>query len=171
MHYKKGLLSPAQYSGGIGESSRCWKFFVPRPQVGVLANKNEEASKQYTAFTVGNLGFFECDHMSFGLCNVPVTFQRLMQNCLSKLNLIYYLIYLDDIIIFLWMVEEHLHRLHVIFDWFREYNLKLKPSKCSLFKKEINYLVHQVSEEGMQPSNLNLRAITECAPPQTYMEI
>ena len=30
----------------------------------------EEVSKQYTAFTVGNLGFYECDCMPFGLCNV-----------------------------------------------------------------------------------------------------
>ena len=80
--------------------------------------------------------------MSFGLCNVPTMFQRLIQNCLSELNLIYCLIYLDDIIIFLQMVEEHLHRLCVVLDQFREYNLKLKPSKCSLFKEENNYLVH-----------------------------
>ena len=131
----------------------------------------EEASKQYTAFTVGILGFFECDRMPFGLCNVPATFQRLMQNCLSELNLIYCLIYLDDIIVFSQTVEEHLHRLPVALDWFREYNLKLKPSKCSFFKEEINYLVHKVSREGVQPGDLNLRAIAECALPQTYMEI
>ena len=70
----------------------------------------EEASKQYTAFTVGNLGFFECDHMPFGLCNVPATFHRLMQNCLGKLNLIYCLIYLDDIVVFLHMAEEYVHQ-------------------------------------------------------------
>ena len=133
--------------------------------------KMEEALKQYTAFTVGNLGFFECDHMPFGLCNVLAMFQRLMQNCLGELNLIYCLISLDYIIIFLQMAEEHLHRLHVVFDWFREYNLKLKPSKCSLFKEAINYLVHQVSKEGVQPSNSNLRAITVCALPQTYIKI
>ena len=40
----------------------------------------DETSKLYTAFTVGNLGFFECEHMPFGQCNVPATFQRLMQN-------------------------------------------------------------------------------------------
>ena len=79
----------------------------------------EEASKQYTAFTLGNVGFSECDHMPFGLCNALAMFQRLMQNCVSKLNLIYCLICLDDIIVFSWMVEEHLHRLHVVFDWFR----------------------------------------------------
>ena len=37
---KKGLLAPAKNSGGIGESGRCWTFFVSRPQIGVLANKN-----------------------------------------------------------------------------------------------------------------------------------
>ena len=74
-----------------------------------------------------------------------------MQNFLSDLNLIYYLIYLDDIIVFSRTAEEHLHRLHVVFDQFREYHLKIKPSKCSLFKEEINYLVHQVSKEGVQP--------------------
>ena len=133
--------------------------------------KVEEASKQYTALTVGNLVFFEYDCMSFGLCNALAMFQRLTQNCLGELNLIYCLIYLDDIIIFSWMAEEHLHQLHVVFDQFREYNLKLTLSKCSLFKEEINYLVHLVPKEGVQPSNLNLRAITKCAPPQTYMEI
>ena len=109
-------------------------------KLGFWQIKMEEASKQYTSFTVGNLGFFKCDCMPFGLCNAPAKFQRLMQICLSKLNLIYYLIYLDDIIIFLWMAEEHLHRICVVYDQFREYNLKLKPSKCSLFKEEINYL-------------------------------
>ena len=133
--------------------------------------KMEEASKQYTAFTVGILGFFECNCMPFGLYITLATFQSLIQNCLSKLNLIYCLIYLDKIIIFSWMEEEHLHRLHVVFNWFREHNLKLKPSKCSLFKEEINYLAHQVSKEGVWPSNLNLRAIIECALPQPYIEI
>ena len=63
--------------------------------------KMEEASKQYTAFTVCNWGFFECNQMPFGLCNVPATFQRLIQNCLFELNLIYCLIYLDNVIVFL----------------------------------------------------------------------
>ena len=127
--------------------------------------------KQYTAFMVVNLGFFKCDHMLFGLCNAMATFQQLMQNCLSELSLIYCLIYLDNIMVFSQTAEEHLHKLCIIFNQFKEYNLKLKPSKCSLFKEEINYLGHQVSKEGVRPCNLNLKEIAECALPQTYTEV
>ena len=61
--------------------------------------KMEETSKQYTAFTLGNLGFFKCDRMPVGLCNAPATSQQLMQNCMGELNLVYCLIYLDDLIV------------------------------------------------------------------------
>ena len=46
--------------------------------------------------------------MPFGPCNAPATFQRLMQNCLRELNLTYWLIYLDNVIVFSKMDEEHL---------------------------------------------------------------
>ena len=131
----------------------------------------EEVSKQYTAFTVGNLGLFKCDGMPFRFCNVLATFQWLMNNCPGELNLIYCLIYLDDLIMFLQTTEEHLHQLCVVFVCLREYNLKLKPPKCSLFKEEINYLAHWVSKQGVQPSDANLKAIAECVPPQPYTEI
>ena len=72
---------------------------------------------------------------------------------------------------FLQTAEEHLHQLHVVFNHLREYNLKLKPLKCSLFQEEINYLAHQVSKRGVWPSNINVKAIAEYAPPQTYSEI
>ena len=84
-----------------------------------------------------------------------------MQNCLGELNLICCLIYLDNLIMFLWTTEEYLHRLHIVFDQLTEYNLKLKLSKCSLFKKEINYLAHWVSKQGVQPNDVKLKAIAE----------
>ena len=68
-------------------------------------------SQPYTAFTMGNLGFYEFTRMPFGLCNMPATFQRLMQNTLGKLNLTYCIIYLDDVIVFGHTEEEHLECL------------------------------------------------------------
>ena len=99
--------------------------------------KMDELSKQYTTFTISNLGFFKCDHMPFGLCDAPATFQRLMQDCLRELNLTYCLIYLDNIIVSLQMAEEHLHCLCVVFGRFRKHNLKLKLSKCDFFRNKI----------------------------------
>ena len=55
----------------------------------------DDESKQYTAFTLGSMGLYECESMPFGLCNTPPTFQRLMLNCLGELNLTYCLNYLD----------------------------------------------------------------------------
>ena len=112
----------------------------------------DEQSKQYTTFTLGSMGLYECESMPFGLCNAPPTFQRLMQNCLGELNLTYCLIYLDDVIVFSQTEEEHPERMRVIFDRLREHGLKLKPSKYKVFKMEINYLAHHVSKKGVLPS-------------------
>ena len=92
-------------------------------------------SQQYTAFMVSNLGFYEFTRIPFGLCSVPMTFQHLMQNTLGELNLTYCIIYLDDVIIFGHTEEEHFEHLWVVFECFREFNLKLKPSKCSFSRQ------------------------------------
>ena len=131
----------------------------------------DKASKQYTAFTVWSLGFFECKHMPFRLCNTPVTFQRLMQNCLGELNLTYCLIYLDDVITFSNDEDDHLHHMRVIFDRFRVEHLKLKPSKCSLFHDEIVFLAHCVMKDGVQPSKEHVKAITNFLEPDSYTSI
>ena len=131
----------------------------------------DEESKQYTAFTLGSMGLYECESMPFGLCNAPPTFQRLMQNCPGELNLTYCLIYLDDVIVFSDMPEEHLRRMCVVFDCLHEHGLKLKPSKCEVFKSEINYLAHHVSQKGVLPSKKNLESIAQCPPPDTYTKV
>ena len=159
--YKKGLLPPAKNSGGIGQSGRCWTFFVPRPQIGVLTNKIGGGIKTIYCLHSRQFGVFQMWLHALWAVQCTSHISEAGANCLDELNLICCLIYLGDIIIFSWTAEEHLHRLHVVFDPFREYNLKLKPSKCSLFKEEINYLAHWVSKEGVQPSDSNLKAIAE----------
>ena len=128
-------------------------------------------SQQYTAFTVGNLGFYKFTHMPFGLCNAPTTFQDLMQNTLGELNLTYCIIYLDDMIVFGHMEKEHLECLHVMFKWFHKFNLKLKPSKCSFFQSEITYLMHHVSHEGIHSSKENIHAVEEFPMPETFTQV
>ena len=146
-------------------------FSIFNFKLGFWQVEMDEASKQYTAFTVGSLGFFECKYMLFGLCNAPATFQRLMQNCLSELNLTYCLIYLDNVIMFSTDEDDHLHRMRVIFDRFRVEHLKLKPSKCSLFHDEIVFFAHCVTKDGEQPSEEHVKAITNFPEPDSYTSV
>ena len=140
-------------------------------KLGFWQIKMAPGSQQYTAFTVGNLGFYEFTRMPFGLCNTPAMFQHLMQNTLGELNLTYCVIYLDDVIVFGRTEEEHLEHLCVVFERFQEFNLKLKPSKCSFFHSEIMYLAHHVSWRGILPSRENVRAVQEFPMPKTYMQV
>ena len=116
----------------------------------------EEETKPLSAFTLGPLGFWECECMPFSFTNAPTTFQRLIESCLGELHLNWCIIYLDDIIVFSRTAEEHLHRLKAVFNKFEAACLKLKPSKCDLFKQQINYLQHVLSKEG---SLLTLRKL------------
>ena len=148
-----------------------WFFSTMDLKSGFWQVKMAKDSQQYTAFMVGSMGVYEFLRMPYGLCNAPVTFQRLMQNCLGELNLTYALIYLDDMIVFSRTEEESLHRLWVVFGRFLEHRLKLKPSKCHFLQDEITFLGHEISADGMRPGTANLKAIAEMAPPKTYTEI
>ena len=75
--------------------------------------------------------------MPYRLCNAPAMFQRLMQNYLGELNLTYALVYLDDMIVYSNMEEDHLCRLQAMFERFHEHGLKLKPWKCSFLHRQI----------------------------------
>ena len=130
-----------------------------------------EEDKCKTAFTVGPLGFWECERMPFGLTNAPATFQRLMENCMGDLHLNYCLLYLDDIIIFSKTYEEHLLRLEAVFEKLKNAGLKLSPSKCQLFRKEIKYLGHIISEEGIAVDPDKISCVKDWPVPKTVTEV
>jgi len=94
--------------------------------------------------------------MPFGLTCAPSVFQRLMDVVLCGLSYHECLVYLDDIIVFGKTFDEQLTRLGDVFDRLRTTNLKLKPSKCFLCQRSVEFLGHVVSEEGlaMQPSKV-----------------
>ena len=109
--------------------------------------------------------------MPYRLCNAPATFQRLMQNCLGELNLTYALVYLDNVIVHSNIEEDHLRQLQAMFKRFHEHGLKLKPLKCSFFHRQITFLGHKNSADGMKPGTLNLKGIAEMAPLANYTEV
>ena len=131
----------------------------------------DEESKALTAFTVGPLGFYECEQMPFGLTNAPATFQCLMESCLGEMHLNWCIIYLDDVIIFSKTPKEHLQRLRAVFEKLSEAGLKLKPSKCEFFKESLNYLGYRVSKNGIKTDPKKIEAIVNWPTPRTVTEV
>ena len=131
----------------------------------------EETDKAKTAFTVGNLGFYECNRMAFGLTNAPATFQRLMERCMGAMNLKECLIFLDDILVFSSNFEEHLERLEAVFSRLQQHGLKLKPSKCEFFKNRVQYLGHVVSESGVQTDPEKISALASWPEPDNIKSL
>ena len=108
-------------------------------------------SSRKAAFTT-HRGLFEPKRMPFGLRSAPATMQRLMTMLFGSMTWKMVLVYLDDIVIFSSSVEQHLSRLDLVFAKLREANLKLKPSKCALLRKSVEYLGHVVSGKGISTS-------------------
>ena len=133
--------------------------------------KMSKESRQYTAFTIGSMGMYKFLRMPYGLCNAPAMFQHLMQNCLRELNLQFTLIYLDDVIVYSRMQEDHLTHLQAVLDRFAHHGLKLKLSKCHFFKENITYLGHEISAKGMLPGQEGIEKITNMGPPTTVTGI
>lgn len=130
----------------------------------------EAADSPKTAFTTQS-GHYEFKRMPFGLKTAPATFQRAMDNVLRGLQGIHCLVYLDDIIVFSNSLQDHISKLRKIFDRLRKTNLKVTLDKCEFLRKEVLYLGHTITKEGLMPNNDKIKAVLEFPLPQTSTEI
>jgi hypothetical protein len=130
-----------------------------------------EDAKDKTSFYGAGGGLWRFKVMPFGLCNAPATFERLMERVLGQLQWQICLCYLDDILIFSRSVVQHLEDLKVVFQKLRQAKLKLKPKKCHFFQKQVGFLGHIVSEDGVSTDPSKIQKITDCPPPQDVHEV
>ena len=130
-----------------------------------------EQDKAKTTFRTSSGQLFEFNQVPFGLCNAPATFSRLMDRVLAGLHWETCLFHLDDIIVFSSTWEEHLARLREVFERLRHAKLKLGAAKCTFATKEVSYLGHRVTEEGLLPDPSLLAAIRDIPPPTTATEV
>uniref|UniRef100_A0A8P4KLL6 Gypsy retrotransposon integrase-like protein 1 n=1 Tax=Dicentrarchus labrax TaxID=13489 RepID=A0A8P4KLL6_DICLA len=129
-----------------------------------------EADRPKTAFCTP-FGLFEWNRMPFGLCNAPSTFQRLMQRIFGDQQCQSLLLYLDDIVVFSSTVEQHVERLQVVLERLRHEGLKAKLSKCSFFRKEVNYLGHVISADGVSTDPGKIDVVANWPIPTTASEL
>ena len=125
--------------------------------------------KQKTAF-ICHRGLFEFNVMPFGLSCAPGIFCELMSVVLEGLES-FASAYMDDVLIFSETIEDHLKHISVVFNRLCKAGLHLKRSKCDFFKKELNYLGHVISEQGIKPNPEKVAAIRDLHAPQTVRDV
>lgn len=129
-----------------------------------------EADRPKTAFCTP-FGLFEWNRMPFGLCNAPSTFQRLMQRIFGDQQCQSLLLYLDDIVIFSSTVAQHLERLEVVLRRLQEEGLKAKVTKCAFFQREVRYLGHVISDQGVATDPSKVEVVANWQPPTTISQL
>lgn len=109
--------------------------------------------------------------MAFGLKGAPATFQKLMNTALSGLTGIKCFVYLDDIVVYGNNLQDHNNKLRDVFERLKKFHLKLQPSKCLFLRKEIGYLGHMITREGVKPDPSNITALKKYPAPTNQKEL
>ena len=105
--------------------------------------------------------------MSFGLTNAPATFMRLMNSVFMEYLDKFVVVYIDDILVYSKTEEEHAEHLRLVLSKLREHKLYAKFSKCEFWLKELIYLGHVVSAEGVSVIPDKVQAILDWEAPKS----
>jgi len=129
-----------------------------------------EEDRAKTAFSTKE-GHWEYKRLPFGLKTAPATFQRMMNMVLSGLTGSRCFIFLDDIVVNAKSLADHDTKIRQVFDRLRGSNLKLKPEKCEFLRKEVSYLGHVISENGVLLDKTKTKVVEKFPTPQTVKQL
>lgn len=130
----------------------------------------DEKDRKKTAFSTDG-GHYEFVRMPFGLKNSPSTFQRVMNNVLGGLIGTTCLLYIDDIIIFSSSLQEHMEKLSAVLKRLQKFNFKIQLDKSEFLKKQVSFLGHIVTAEGIKPNPELISAIKKWPIPKDEKEL
>jgi hypothetical protein len=95
----------------------------------------------------------------------------LMNNVLNKFIDRFVLVFNDDILIYSKNIEDHEEHLKLVLQVIREHQLYAKFSKCEFFQKQVLYLGHVISEDGVAVDPKKIRSIMEWPTPKDVSDI
>ncbi|CAK1598637.1 unnamed protein product [Parnassius mnemosyne] len=90
---------------------------------------------------------------------------------LSGLQGLQCFVYLDDIVIYSYDLQTHINNPSNVFDRLRYFNPKLQPDKCEFLRKEVSYLGHIITNEGVKPNPGKTKAIQQFTQPRCPKDI
>ena len=116
-------------------------------------------------------GHYEFLVMAFGLTNAPSAFMDLMNRIFKKYLDKFVIVFIDDIFIYSKSKEEHAEHLKFILEILRQEKLYAKFSKCEFWLREVQFLGHVVSSEGIKVDSAKIEAVVHWERPKTPTEV
>jgi hypothetical protein len=123
-----------------------------------------------TAFNT-HIGKYMWKVLPMGLRNAKAVFQAKMNDLFCSYLNKFVCIYLDDILIFSKTEEDHLEHLGLVLDILKRHNLRVQLPKCDFLKKELKFLGHIVSQNGMKLDPAKVAVIENWATPKTVFDV
>jgi hypothetical protein len=133
-----------------------------------LRIKEDDVPK--TAFKT-RFGHYKFTVLPFGLTNAPGVLMSFMNGVFREYLDKFVQVFIDDILIYSWMMEEHDEHLRLVLQCLREHKLYGKLSKCSFFQSRIHYLGHVIFDEGIAVDPAKVEAIMEWPAPTNVTEV
>ena len=116
-------------------------------------------------------GHYQFKFLSFGLTNVPITFQSVMNRIFHQYLGKFVLVYLDDILVFSKTPKEQIEHLRVVFDVLHKNKLYAKLAKCHFAKNELEYLGHVVGKDGIKVDPRKIEIVAKWARPKDINQL
>ena len=123
-----------------------------------------------TAFRT-RYGHFEFTVMPFGLTNAPTEFIDLMHRVFQPYLDQFFVVFVDDILIYSQSEEEHEDHLRVVLQLLRDHQLYAKFSKCEFFLTKVRFLGHVVSASRVSVDLEKVEAVMSWERPKSVFEI
>ena len=109
--------------------------------------------------------------MSFGLTNAPAAFMDLMNRVFRPYVDQFVVVFIDDILVYSKDAQEHEQHLKIVLQTLREKKLYVKLNKCDFWLKEVSFLGHIVSAEGIRVDPTKVEAVVNWKPPRNVNEV
>jgi hypothetical protein len=122
------------------------------------------------AFTT-RYGLYEYLVISFGLMNAPAHFMYLMNSVFMPEFDQFVVVFINDILMYSKCLDLHEGHLQIVLQRLREHQLYAKFSKCEFWIKEVPFLGHVVSPEGIVVDPGKVKGVLEWKPSMTVSEV
>ena len=115
-------------------------------------------------------GVYQPLRTPFGLKNAPAKFAELIADVINGLETFVFA-YLDDFLVYSETLGDHLKHLALLCERFEKFGLYLNLDKCQFGQNSIEFLGHQISDQGMKPLTSKVSAIMASKRPTTLREL